>query len=65
VLFSYLTEKNNTSETTVAFGDGTDKYKIVNEETKKKFEKDNKTVRGHLLTICQTPYSIYLSPSNL
>ena len=45
-----LTEENDTSETTVAYADGAVKESItVDEETRKKFEKDNKIVRRHLL----------------
>jgi len=51
MLFSNLTEENNTSETTVASSDATvkDKSKIIDVETMKKFKKDKKVVRGHLL----------------
>jgi len=40
--------KNKTSKTTAVFGAGIvkDKSKTVDEETKRKFEEDNKTVRG-------------------
>jgi len=49
VLFADLIEEN-TSETTTASGVGTskDKFKTINGETMKKFEKDNEKVR-HLL----------------
>ena len=49
MLISVLTKENNTSKTTAACNDGVvkDKSKTVDEKTKKKFEKDNKTVGGH------------------
>jgi len=67
VLFSNLTEENNTAETTAASSDGIvkDKSKTIDEEINKKFEKDNKTVMGHLLNHMTNPCSICLSPSNL
>jgi len=48
VLFSDLTKENTASKTIAASGDGIvkDKPKTVDEETKKKFEKDSKTVNG-------------------
>ena len=48
MLFSDLTEENNTSETTAASGDRTikDKSETIDVKTMKKFEKDNKTARG-------------------
>ena len=51
MFFSNLTEDNNISETTATSTDGTfkDKSKTIDVETMKKFEKDNKAVRGHLL----------------
>ena len=51
VLFSDFTEESTTSKTTAASSDGIvkDKSKADDEEIKKKIEKDNKTVRGHLL----------------
>ena len=51
MLFSHLIEDNNIFETTAASGDGIDKdkSKTIDEETKNKFKKDNKAVRGHLL----------------
>jgi len=57
VLFSDLIEENNTFEIIVASGDGTvkDKLKTIDVETMKKFEKDNKIVRGHLLNHMTNP----------
>jgi len=55
VLFSDLTEENNTFETTIASSDGTNKSKIVDEETRKNFDKDNKTVKRHLLNHMSNP----------
>ena len=54
VLFFDLTEENNTFETTIASSDGTDKSKTI-DEIRRKFEKDNKTVRGHLLNYMLNP----------
>jgi len=57
VLFPDLTEENNTSEITATSHDGIvkDKSETVNEETKKKFEKDNKTIKGYLLNCMTNP----------
>ena len=52
---SDLSEENNASETTVASIDGNDKSKSVDEETRKKFEKDNNTVREYLLNHMSNP----------
>jgi len=51
MLFSDLSEENNASEIFASSPDGTikSKSKIADEATLKKFEKENKTVRGHLL----------------
>ena len=38
-----LVEENNTSKTIVASGDGIDNSKLIDDETSRKFEKDNKT----------------------
>jgi len=46
VLFSYLTEENNTSETTVVSGEETDKPKTIDDEIRKRFKKDNKQSEG-------------------
>ena len=55
VLFSDLTKENNTSETTVASDDRTDKSKTIDDKTRRKFEKDNIMVRGYLLNYMSTP----------
>ena len=57
MLFCGLTEGNNTFETTTTSGDGIvkDRSKTIDKETKKKFEKDNKMVRGHLLNHMTDP----------
>jgi len=43
VLLFDLVEENNTSKTIVASGDGIDNSKLIDDETSRKFEKDNKT----------------------
>ena len=57
MLFSDLTKENNTFETTIACGNGSikDKSVIIDEETIKKFMKDNKIVSGHLLNHMTNP----------
>ena len=66
MLFSNLLEENNASETSAASPDGSvkDKSKTADEATFKKFKKDNKTVKGHLLNHTTSP-SICLLPLNL
>ena len=53
MLLSDLIEENNNSETTTTSTNGPvkDESKTIDVGTMKKFEKDNKTVRGHLLNI--------------
>ena len=57
MLFSNLSKESNNFETTVTSDDGTVKGKsnTTDVETMKKFEKDNKTVRGHLLNHMTNP----------
>ena len=55
MLFFDLTEESNMFETIVASGDGTDISKTIDDGTRRKLEKDNKTVRGHLLNHMSNP----------
>jgi len=48
VLLFDLTEENNISETTIDSMMGLNS-KTIDDETRRKFEKDNKAIRGHLL----------------
>jgi len=56
-LFSDLNEEDNVSKTSVTSSKkmNKDKSKHVDEAIMKKFEKDNKMVRGHLLNHITNP----------